>query len=106
MRHIQTFILEHIGELIFAGISALLGVMFRELRQTVKEQKALRGGVIAMLHDRIYAECEKWLTRGGITTDALHNLEHLYKSYHELGGNGTGTNLYERAKALPIIKDE
>lgn len=102
----QTFILEHVGELIFAAISAVLAFMFRELQKTIREQRALRGGVVAMLHDRIYLECEKWLTRGGITTDALHNLDHLYKSYHELGGNGTGTNLYERAKALPIIKDE
>lgn len=101
----QTFLLEHIGELIFAGISAAMAFMFRELRKTVQEQKALRAGVVAMLHDRIYSECEKCLMRNGITTDALNNIDHLYKSYHDLGGNGTGTNLYERAKALPIIND-
>lgn len=30
---------------------------------------------------------------------------YLYKSYHALGGNGTGTELYTRAKALPIRED-
>ena len=33
------------------------------------------------------------------------NLEYLYRSYHALGGNGTGTELYNRAKALPIKND-
>lgn len=32
-------------------------------------------------------------------------LRYLYKSYHALGGNGTGTELYTRAKALPIRDD-
>ena len=32
----------------------------------------------------------------------LKNLEYLYRSYHALGGNGTGTELFNRAKALPI----
>lgn len=27
---------------------------------------------------------------------------YLYKTYHVMGGNGTGTELYNRAKALPI----
>ena len=26
----------------------------------------------------------------------------LHRSYHALGGNGTGTELFNRAKALPI----
>ena len=29
----------------------------------------------------------------------------LYKSYHALGGNGTGTELYNRAKSLPLHAD-
>lgn len=41
-------------------------------------------------------------SEGGIDTSGLKNLEYLYKSYHALGGNGTGTELYNRAKALPI----
>ena len=32
----------------------------------------------------------------------LTNIGYLYDSYHALGGNGTGTELYNRAKALPI----
>ena len=32
----------------------------------------------------------------------LHIFEHLYKAYHALGGNGTGTEIYKRVKELPM----
>lgn len=64
--------------------------------------KALLEGVLAILHDRIYQACHYYLKKGYIDASGLKNLEYLYKSYHALGGNGTGTELYNRAKALPI----
>lgn len=53
----------------------------------------------------IYTECYRFLELGHITRDGLRNLTYLYKTYHTMGGNGTGTNLYERASALPIRDD-
>ena len=64
--------------------------------------KALWGAVLALLHDRIYTECYRFMELGYITQDGLRNLGYLYKTYHMRGGNGTGTELYNRAKALPI----
>ena len=64
--------------------------------------KALWGAVLALLHDRIYTECYRFMELGYITQDGLRNLGYLYKTYHMMGGNGTGTELYNRAKALPI----
>ena len=32
----------------------------------------------------------------------MKNYEYLYNVYHELGGNGTGTEIYERVKKLKI----
>ena len=58
--------------------------------------------MLALLHDRIYTECYHFLGLGYITPDGLRNLTYLYKTYHTMGGNGTGTELYNRAKALPI----
>lgn len=44
-----------------------------------------------------------WMEWGfGIVAGGLTNIGYLYNSYHALGGNGTGTELYNRAKALPI----
>lgn len=53
----------------------------------------------------IYVLADLFTWACGIGTDAMRNLEYLYRSYHALGGNGTGTELYNRAKALPIKND-
>lgn len=66
------------------------------------EQKVIKQGVLAILHDRLYQSCQYFIKRGSITVPDLDNLEYLYTSYHALGGNGTGTELYTRCKALPI----
>ena len=52
--------------------------------------KALWDAVLALLHDRIYTECYRFMELGYITRDGLRNLNYLYKTYHVMGGNGTG----------------
>jgi hypothetical protein len=64
--------------------------------------KALLDGVLAILHDRIYQACQFYIAQGYVDMAGLKNVEYLYRSYHALGGNGTGTELYNRVKALPI----
>ena len=54
------------------------------------------------MHDRLYQSCTYYIKQGHIDMGGLKNIEYLYKSYHALGGNGTGTELYNRAKALPL----
>lgn len=71
-----------------------------------EQQSALKDGMLALLHDRIYGECASCESHQGVTLDALRNLEYLYEPYHALGGNGTGTILYERVKNLPVIPAE
>lgn len=80
----------------------LLGLGWGYLVKKVTEYKTIKDGLLAILHDRLYQSCHHYLELGYIDTSGLKNLEYLYKSYHALGGNGTGTELYNRAKALPI----
>ena len=44
--------------------------------------KALWDAVLALLHDRIYTECYRFMELGYITRDGLRNLNYLYKTYH------------------------
>lgn len=67
--------------------------------------KNIKDGLLAIMHDRLYQMSTFFLKEGYISTSALKNLEYLYNSYHALGGNGTGTELYTRAKGLPIKED-
>lgn len=105
MKLTETFILEHVGELAFTLLGAAVGFLWKKLMDMVKEQKHLHDGVLAMLHDRLYQSCTFYMKEGWINTAGLNNIGIIYKAYHGLGGNGTGTNLYERACALPIKED-
>ncbi|WP_279132730.1 hypothetical protein [Barnesiella intestinihominis] len=42
------------------------------------------------------------MEQGRATTEDLNNVERIYDNYHKLGGNGTGTALYERILRLPL----
>ena len=69
--------------------------------QTAANENALPDG-LTKEYDRLYQSCNYYIARGWIDTVGLRNIGYLYDSYHALGGNGTGTELYNRAKALPI----
>ena len=89
-----------------SGIVALMigttRMIFGRFKNEFKEQKLIKDGMLAILHDRLYQACHFHIARGWITSSELNNIEHLYNAYHNLGGNGTGTELYNRCKALPI----
>ncbi len=93
-------------QMIFGGAVSALSVLTRHLWQSIKqehkEQKLLREAVLAILHDRLYSLARYYLSQGWMTIQDLDNLEYIYKAYHALGGNGTGSDLFTRCKALPI----
>lgn len=64
----ETFILEHVGELAFTLLGAAVGFLWKKLIDMVKEQKHLRDGVLAMLHDRLYQSCTYYIKMGSPTT--------------------------------------
>lgn len=82
----------------FGAVSGFLGWVVKKLWG---RQKAMDAGILALLHSELYKECEMCEQKGYATVDDLKNIEYLYKPYHALGGNGTGTLLYERVKKLP-----
>ena len=100
------FIIEYWVEFLFgvldAGLTAVLSTGYHRLAKKVEEQENVKDGILAILHDRLYQLCQYYLGQGAITPNALKNVEYLYRSYHSLGGNGTGTELYTRVTKLPL----
>jgi len=97
----QDWIIKYWLQVIFSCIIAALTFAYRKLSCQVKQQDAIRLGMMALLWDRlyqIYGECERV---GQISIDGLKNVENIYCQYHALGGNGTGTELYQRLCNLP-----
>ncbi len=96
-------------EWIFGIVAAVLAGLYRNLSKKIEKQKeenkAIKNGLQAVLHDRLYQTCKYYIGLGYVDTDGLENASIVYKSYHALGGNGTGTLLYEKLKALPLKED-
>lgn len=90
---------------VVAGLTTMLGYLYKRIKKEMEEQRRIREGLLAILHDRLYQSCIYFIGKGSITVSALKNLEYLYVGYHALGGNGTGTELYETCKKLPKVPD-
>lgn len=101
----QEFVNAHFNEVISFLITAALGWMGKTLFDTIQEQKALKKGVKAVLHDRLYQSARFYLKQGWVDVEGLGNLGIVYEAYHELHGNGTGTTLYNKVKALPVKEE-
>lgn len=63
---------------------------------------SLKKALLALEHDTLYKLANYYIERGYITVDELDNLRYIYESYTSLGGNSTGSYLYEKCLALPI----
>lgn len=99
------FIVKYWLEFFFSGVLALLGAGYRKLNLKLKEQGKMKEGILAILHDRLYQVCRFYIHQGWIDVESMKNVEYLYDSYHDLGGNGTGTELYNRVNSMPIKED-
>ena len=90
------FIIKYWLEFGFGLLTACVGFGFKlmsaKMKARKKEDDAIKEGVLALLH-------------GKIADDEMKNMEYLYNGYHALGGNGTGTELYERIQKLPLKED-
>ena len=98
MNPTESFIVTHFNEVVSLIIAAALGLAGKAFYATIQEQKAL-------LHDRLYQSCRYYIQQGYVDSEGLTNVGLVYEAYHELKGNGTGTNLYERMEALPLRED-
>lgn len=91
--------------LLVCGVSAGFRVVMQKLRERKTEQDAMKDGVLALLHDRLYQVCSYYIHQGEISLPEVKNIEYIYRGYHTLGGNGTGTELFERVKELKLKEE-
>ena len=70
------------------------------------ESKAIRDGLCAVLRDRIIQSATCHEEKGFISFRDMENMSLMYKAYHNLGGNGLVTKVYEEMLELPHISKE
>lgn len=105
MGWITKYWLEVLFGVIVAGLSAVCRSLWKKVKAREQEVADMRAGLVAILHDRLYQECSRLLAQGWVDVDTLKNLEYIYNAYHALGGNGTGTEIYNRVRKLPLKED-
>jgi hypothetical protein len=84
------------------GLIAAIKHLWNKQKAQAERQQAIEDGVKALLFDKILKCCFDCEAKEFASVKDRENLEMLYNSYHSLGGNGTGTDLYNMVKALPL----
>lgn len=63
--------------------------------------------MMGLAYDRILTLASFYISKGTITADEYHDLEHyLYEPYKSMGGNGTAEKMMLEVGKLPIRRDE
>ena len=102
----QDFVLKYWLQFAFGSAIAALGIAYNKLRKRLARQAALEIGIQALLRDRIIQIHNYYLDKGHCPIYACENVEQLYNSNHELGGNGTVKDIVERLNDLPTEPQE
>lgn len=88
-------------------VSALVATVVSRAKSGVKEieasSKAQERGIRELLWGELKTLHADAADRGGLSIEDRRHLENTYAAYHGLGGNGTGTRLYNDAMNLPVI---
>ncbi len=95
---IQSNIIEIICTAITSGAAGIILWLARRLR-------GLFVAVKADSHDKLFRYGKFYILTNEITFEEMESLTEIYNGYHGLGGNGTGTEIYERCLDLPVVKE-
>ena len=87
--------------LILAGLGGGFAWLKKRIKAQSVEQDAVVEGVKAILHDRLYQAYRYYAGLGFCPIEDKKNIEYIYTPYHNLGGNGTGTHIYEQLMDMP-----
>ena len=91
--------------IIGTGILTGFRVLYKRQKAADQRQEALENGMQAILRDRILTSYYHYHEKGNITLHGLENVEAMYQSYHNLGGNGTMTHLVEVLREMEVVDD-
>ena len=76
-----------------------------ERREDQAELEALKDGVRALLHNNLFDYYREYQYAESIPASIWKEVDRVYAAYHSLGGNNTGSRIYESLKAKPIVPD-
>ena len=72
------------------------------IRLQVKQNRAIKDGLRAILRDRLLQAFRHCSAQGFADSDERQNFENMYIQYHSLGGNGVMDDVRQKFFALPM----
>lgn len=83
-----------------------LGYIVYLLKQQKKERDANSRGTMLLLRVQLIEYHDKYTNLGHIPSYAYQNFCEMYEAYHELGGNGMVTKMYEEIHELHLRRKD
>lgn len=86
------------------ALPIVLGYIVWLLKNQKKDRDANSKGTMLLLRVQLIEYHDKYMALGEIPSYAYENFVEMYESYHELGGNGMITKMYEEIQELHLKK--
>lgn len=87
-------------------LPVLLGYIVYLLKDQKKERDANGRGTMLLLRVQLIEYHDKYTTLGHIPSYAYQNFCEMYEAYHDLGGNGMVTKMYEEIHELHLNRKD
>lgn len=100
---LTTALTSAVSAIVGAIVASFVSKAGKAATDTVDEARAMQEGMRALLWrelKNIHAEASE---RGGMDIEERRHLENVYSAYHGIGGNGTGTRLFQESMEMPVI---
>ncbi len=92
-----------VSALVGALVASAVAFASRKWSGGIDTQRAIVSGMRTLLRNELVAMHREWAEeKGYVTLEALEYAQETYEAYHGLGGNGSGTKLWEDINALPV----
>ena len=88
------------------ALPILLGYIVWLLKEQKKERDANSRGTMLLLRVQLIEYHDKYTSLGHIPSYAYQNFCEMYEAYHDLGGNGMVTKMYEEIHELHLKRKE
>lgn len=86
------------------ALPILLGYVVWLLKAQKKERDANSRGTMLLLRVQLIEYHDKYMALSYIPSYAYENFCEMYEAYHDMGGNGMITHMYDDIKKLEIRK--
>lgn len=88
----------------YIALPVLLGYIVWLLKRMKKDKDANSKGTMLLLRVQMIEYHDRYMEQGDIPSYAYQNFVEMYDAYHQLGGNGMITKMYEEIQELHLKK--